>query len=203
MAVTEIALLRLKTQEASSSTKTLLQRAQKAQSEWSGYPVHFARQIEHSNYFYIFGGWKTIAEHNGEWIKSETNQKLLTELKDDVDVEWMFHVETDPSTSSIPLDAPVIAVSRYFVEAAQKAEFDNAFKNDAPNLGAHIAPFTYSGGWRIDKEGDDEEFVLFSGWNKTEDHFGFAETEGFKEFAKIKSIIKGAEIKQVRLEKWG
>lgn len=107
-----------------------------------------------------------------------------------------------PSTSSIPVDAPVIAVSRYFVEAAQKAEFDHAFKNGAPNLGAYTAPFTYSGGWRIDKEGDDEEFVLFSGWNKMKDHFGFAETEGFKEFAKIKSVIKGAEIKHVRLEKW-
>lgn len=97
MAITEVALLRLKTQEASSSAKTLLRQAQKAQSEWSGYPVQFARQIEDSNYFYILGGWETIAEHNGEWIKSETNQKLLTELKDDVDVEWMFHVDIDVS----------------------------------------------------------------------------------------------------------
>jgi hypothetical protein len=44
--------------------------------------------------------------------------------------------------------------------------------------------------------------VLFSGWNKVKDHFGFAESEGFKEFGKIKDLIKGAEIKHVRVEKW-
>ena len=107
-----------------------------------------------------------------------------------------------PSTSTIPLNAPVIAVSRYFVDPAKKADFDPAFKHGAPFLSTHTAPFTYSGGWRIDKEGEDEEFVLFSGWNKVEDHFGFAETEAFKEFGKIKDALKGAEIKHVRVEEW-
>lgn len=97
MAITEIALLRLKAQVPSSSTKAMLQQAQWAQSEWSGYPLQFARQVEDSNYFYILGGWETLAAHNDEWIESKTNQKLLTELKDGVDVEWMFHVDVDVS----------------------------------------------------------------------------------------------------------
>lgn len=97
MAITEVALLRLKTSELSSSSRSTLQQAQQAQSEWSGYPVQFVRQIEDSSYFYIIGGWDSIAHHNGEWIKSETNQKLLGQLKDDIDVEWMFHVEIDVS----------------------------------------------------------------------------------------------------------
>jgi hypothetical protein len=88
------------------------------------------------------------------------------------------------------------------VEPNQKAEFETAFRNGAPCLGAYTAPFTYSGGWRIDKEGDDEEFVFFSGWNNVEDHYGFAEIEGFQEFGKIRGFLKGAEIKHVRLEKW-
>jgi hypothetical protein len=97
MAITEIALLRLKTSELSSSSRSILQQAQQAQSEWSGYPVQFVRQIEDSSYFYIIGGWDSIAHHTGEWIKSETNQKLLGQLKDDFDVEWMFHVEIEVS----------------------------------------------------------------------------------------------------------
>ena len=223
MAVTEIALLRLKTPEPSSSTREILKQAQQAQSEWSGYPVQFARQLEDSSYFYILGGWESIAHHNGDWIKSETNQKLLAQLKDDVDVEWMFHVDIDvskyqdfssiwpmdystdtrkPSTSTGPLDAPVIAVSRYFVEHAKKTEFETAFKNGGPYLGAHTAPFAYSGGWRIDKEGDDEEFVLLSGWNKVEDHYGFAKTEGFKVFGKTKGALNGVEVKHLQSEKW-
>jgi hypothetical protein len=44
--------------------------------------------------------------------------------------------------------------------------------------------------------------VLFSGWNKVEDHFGFAESDAFKEFGKIRGAIKGADIKHVHLEKW-
>lgn len=101
MAVTEIALLRLKTPEPTSSTRKILKQAQQAQSEWSGFPVQIACQLEDSSYIYILGGWESIAHHNGDWIKSETNQKLLAQLKDDVDVEWMFHVDIDVSEYQI------------------------------------------------------------------------------------------------------
>lgn len=100
------------------------------------------------------------------------------------------------------MDAPIIAISRYFVTADNKDEFDVVFKNGAPHLGAYTAPFSYAGGRRIDKEGEDEEFVLFSGWNKVEDHFEFAESDAFNEFGRIKNLVKGAEIKHVRVEKW-
>lgn len=109
---------------------------------------------------------------------------------------------SQPSTSTIPLNAPVVSVSRYFVEQSKKAEFDRIFQSAAPGLGAYTAPLAYAGGWRIEKEGEDEEFVLFAGWNKVEDHFAFAESDAFKEFGKIKSILKEAEIKHGHLEKW-
>lgn len=44
--------------------------------------------------------------------------------------------------------------------------------------------------------------MLFSGWDNVEDHYGFPESDAFKEFRKIKGAIKGAEIKHVHLEKW-
>ncbi|KAJ6126983.1 hypothetical protein N7523_002595 [Penicillium sp. IBT 18751x] len=202
MAVTEIALLRLKTPELSSSSKNILKQVQQAQSEWSGYPVQFARQLEDSNYFYIFGGWESVAHHCGDWIKSETNQKFLTQLKDDIDVEWMFHLSMEPSTCAVLLNAPAIAVNRYFVDHEKKADFDAAFKNVGPYLGAHTAPFTYSGGWRIDKEGGDEEFVVLSGWKTIEDHDGFAGAEGLKEFSGTKDTLSAAEVKHAQLEGW-
>lgn len=120
---------------------------------------------------------------------------MKTELTDN------HHLE-QPSARSIPLNAPVLGISRYFVEAGKKDEFESIFKAGASHLGEYTAPYSYAGGWRIDKEGEDEEFVLFSGWNKVEDHFGFAESDAFKEFGKIKGAIKGAEIKHVHLEKW-
>lgn len=100
------------------------------------------------------------------------------------------------------MSAPVVSISRYFVEAGRKAEFEVVFKAGVQDLGAHIAPLTYAGGWRIDKEDEDEEFVLLAGWNTVEDHYKFAGSEASREFGKIKGTLKSAEIKHVRLEKW-
>ncbi|CEO60495.1 hypothetical protein PMG11_05120 [Penicillium brasilianum] len=202
MPITEFALLRLKEQEPSAQTKSSLRDVVKEQSAWSKYPVNFLRQIEDSSLVYLLGGWASVAEHFGDWITSEPNQRLLAELKDAIDIEWLFHLEIDPSANSIPLNAPVLGISRYFVQASKKDEFENVFTVGAPHLGEYTAPYGYAGGWRIDKEGEDEEFVLFSGWNKVEDHFAFAESDAFKEFGKIKDAIKGAVIKHVHLEKW-
>lgn len=88
------------------------------------------------------------------------------------------------------------------MDADRKSEFNSAFKAGASDLGSYTAPFSYCGAWRIDKEGADEEFVLFSGWNEVQDHFAFAESEQFKVFGKIKEFLKGAEIKHVRLQTW-
>ncbi|KAJ6051133.1 uncharacterized protein N7446_005764 [Penicillium canescens] len=202
MPVTEIALLRLNTEDLSTSTKTGLLGAQQAQAEYSNHQVYFLRQIEDPACVYLLGGWESFEKHMNQWIPSETNQTLLQQLAGSLEVKWMFHLDVDPSTSRIPLEAPVLAISRYFVESEKKAEFDTVFKTGVPHLGTYTAPFIYCGGWRVDKEGDDEEYVLFSGWNEVKDHFAFAESEGFKEFGKIKGLIKGAEIKHVRVEKW-
>lgn len=93
-------------------------------------------------------------------------------------------------------------MGRFFVEASKKAEFESAFQAGAPDLGAHIAPRTYAGGWRIDKEGDDEEFVLLTGWNKVEDHYAFKESDVSERFRKIKGAVRKSEVKHGRLEKW-
>ncbi|KAJ5959399.1 uncharacterized protein N7479_006549 [Penicillium vulpinum] len=204
MPVTELALLRRKAQVPSSSAKSTLLEAQKLQTEYSGHQVTYLRQIEDPESFYLLGGWESVEKHTrgGQWIQSETNQNLLAKVKDSLDISWMFHLDLDPSTSKIPLDAPIIAITRCFVEASKKDEFDAAFKVGLADLNAYTAPFTSCGGWRIDKEGEDEEFVLFSGWNKVQDHFDFAGSEASTEFKKIQALMKGAEGKHVQIEKW-
>lgn len=97
MAITELAFLRLKTPEPSPTTKKDLQAAQQAQSEWSGYPVNFLRSVDDQQDFFLLGGWDSVAQHCGEWITSEINLRLLGKLKDDVDVNWMFHLDIDVS----------------------------------------------------------------------------------------------------------
>ncbi|KAJ5383622.1 Dimeric alpha-beta barrel [Penicillium concentricum] len=203
MPVTELALLRVKSQDSSSAKTTALE-AQKALTEYSGYQVTYLRQIEDSESFYLLGGWESIEKHmaGGQWTSSEANQNLHAKLKDSLDVSWMFHLDLDPSTSKIPLEAPVIAITRCFVESSKKDEFDAVFKVGVADLNAATAPFISCGAWRVDKEGEDEEFVLFSGWNQVQDHFDFAGSEVSKEFRKIQALMKGADVKHVRIEKW-
>ncbi|OQD61831.1 hypothetical protein PENPOL_c015G01162 [Penicillium polonicum] len=204
MPVTELALLRLKAQDAHSSTKSGLLEAQKKQTGYSDYPVTYLRQIEDPLFFYLLGGWESVEKHTGEgqWLSSEVNQNLLARLQSDLDVSWMFHLDADPSTCKIPLDAPVLAITRCFVEASKKEEFDAVFKAVVSHLNAYTAPFSVCGAWRIDKEGEDEEFVLFSGWNEVQDHIAFAESEASREFGKLKPLMKDADVKHVHVEKW-
>lgn len=108
---------------------------------------------------------------------------------------------TQPSTPT-PLSAPVIGVARCFIEKSNKEEFDRLFAASLPDLKTFTAPYPCFGGWRIDREGEDEEFVLLSGWNSVEHHEEFYKSELSKEFSKTKSVVKGTEVKHVRLEKW-
>jgi quinol monooxygenase YgiN len=93
MAVTELALLHLRS-DSSSTTNEALTEVQAAQAAYSGYPVTLLRQTEDPSFLYLLGGWESVARHN-EWITSETNQKFLEQLKDDVEVEWMFHYDVN------------------------------------------------------------------------------------------------------------
>ncbi|PYI27618.1 hypothetical protein BP00DRAFT_429174 [Aspergillus indologenus CBS 114.80] len=112
----------------------------------------------------------------------------------------------DLPTPTLPLTAPVLAIGRYFVRPGQRAEFQRALEAGKAHLEAFTAPYPLVGGWAetpraaggADADTDDgaaAEFVLFSGWEAVERHFAFAETEGFKEFARIKEFMEGAEIK--------
>jgi hypothetical protein len=97
MAVSEIAFIHLKSQDLSPSTKETLLEAQKAQTEYSKHQVRFLHQIEDPSFYYLLGGWESVEKHMHEWIPSETNQKLLERLGQDLDVSWMFHLDLDVS----------------------------------------------------------------------------------------------------------
>ncbi|KAJ5513270.1 Dimeric alpha-beta barrel [Penicillium fimorum] len=194
MPVTELALLRVKSEDSSSSTKSTALEAQKALTEYSGHQATYLHQIEGPESFYLLGRWESIEKHTagGQWASSVANQDLHAKLKGSL----------DPSTSKITLEAPVMAVTRCFVEASKKSEFDAVFNVGVADLNASTAPFTSCSAWRIDKEGEDEEFVLFSGWNQVQDHFDFAGSEVSKEFRKIQAPMKDADVKHVRIERW-
>ncbi|KAJ5129476.1 uncharacterized protein N7515_005515 [Penicillium bovifimosum] len=205
MPVTELALLHLRS-DPSPSTKSTLLQAQKQQTEYSGYQVTYLRQIQTPASFYLLGGWESIEKHTGEgeWISSETNQTLLAQLKDSIDVAWMFHLDLDPSTLTIP-DGPILAIFRYFILPGKKDEFEAIFKTGLARLERDTAPalFSVCGAWRIDKAQEDE-FVVFGRCSRDEDedYWDLLEMTIFGGIGDVVGLTTGRDVRYVRVEKW-
>ncbi|PWY79459.1 hypothetical protein BO94DRAFT_577135 [Aspergillus sclerotioniger CBS 115572] len=160
-------------------------------------PTYIYTQIEDPTYIYLLQ----------QSTPEQQNTKEFTH-PEGVALEWTLRIEindatqTDYAEAPLPLNAPVMAIGRYFVATGKKAGYQETFDATRGHLERFTAPLPLAGGWRIDQcsrgeeEGEGkEEYVLFSGWDAVERHFAFAETEGFKEFVKIKSFLEGAEIK--------
>ncbi|KAB8071400.1 hypothetical protein BDV29DRAFT_18345 [Aspergillus leporis] len=220
--VTELALLHIKSTADVSATRSALLSAAKAQADYAKYPVHLFKQVEDPSYIYLLGGWSSIAAHLDDWIPGPTNQALMASLMDKLEVEWMIHIDIDPTplqraerepaaaaendqAEAIPLNAPVLGIGRYLIAANQEEAFLNKFQEKKGLLKSYVAPRTLKGGIRVapkDKSengAEKEEFVLFSGWGEVQDHLRFAETKEFKEFKTIMNFMEGAEIKHASL----
>jgi heme-degrading monooxygenase HmoA len=199
--VTELALLHLRNGEgidaaSNSAVYFKLREGIAAQISYASYPAYLFSQAEDASYIYILGGWASVAAHVEDWIPSRANQEILGSLADAVEVVWLQHIDISPTASKIPIDAPVLAISRYFIPSSKKSGYEQAFSETKHHLEEYVAPRSLEGGWRLDcTDEKKDEFVLFSGWTTVEDHFKFAESDGFKEFGRIKEFLEGAEIK--------
>lgn len=213
--ITELALFHLKPSTDRATIRRELSSAAKAQASYSKYPTYLFAQIEDPSYIYLLGGWSSVSAHMDDWIPSSTNQSLLASLKEKLDLVYLIHIELDPAelgvfgspvggSGEVPIvDAPVMAIGRYFLKTGQKEAFLNRLGEAKKHLEAYIAPRVLKGGIRVepkDKTDDGvekEEFVLFSGWGEVQDHFHFAEPDGIKGFSQIEDILEGEEIMHV------
>lgn len=155
-------------------------------------------QIENPTFLYIIGEWEDVRQHREEYIPSEANRQILELLKDEVSVEWLLHIDTDQE--NLPLSAPIISIGRHFISSGQKAAYNGTFEAVSHHLKSYITPSHFARGWRLDKEeGDDkEEDLLIAGWDDVASHQGFAQTDGFKQFARIREFMKDADIKHAK-----
>lgn len=198
MTVTELARLRL-ADGANLNDQAFLTKLRTAKLEMEKFTRHefdYFQEVEDTNVFYIIGTWDSLEQHLGEWIPSQTNQDLLAMLKDDVQLDFLLHV--DVLRSSLPLDAPHMAIVRHFMVKRQQTRFTERLDAVKTHLASHTAPYTLGGGWVVDTTPlSQEEFVLFSGWKEVTDHSAFAQTGGFQEYGNIVDHINGSETKHV------
>lgn len=170
---------------------------------------YYLQQIEDPSYIYIIGEWESFDQHMNHFIPSADNQALLERLKDQLTVEWLLHA--DVSHAGLPLPKTeaemingregklVMSMGRHFVKDGQRKRFQNTFDANKASLQDYITEGTKGGGWRIDKEGDKEEWFLMCPWTSVEQHLDFAKTEGFQKYARIQDHLDSADVKHAKL----
>ena len=210
MAVTEFALLRLipPTTAPNPSLLSHLKTAKDAMESFSGYPFTYYHCLEDPTVIFIVGGWPSAKFHWEEWIPSSQNQEMLTTLKDEVDVEFMFHVDLDCKSLDGVESQKVVAFVRHKIKAGAKTGFEKTFNDVKGGLEKVIGGGELvRGGWRVEKgfvkgeevvtdgmSGENDEWVLFSGWQSKESHEAFGHTEESKRYGKIFEFVETFDI---------
>jgi len=231
MAVTELALLQYKSPPSPSSSLLpipdsvleILYRAAREQTSFSGHSVALLQCHEDPTLIYLIGGWDTVAQHMNEWIPKQTNQELMKELGQGLDVKWMFHLDMNPAdvlhgvvgaTRGFGAEGKdgVVAIGRHFIRHSQRVGFTATFEDNVDALEEFLGDFQKrDSGWRVDRGfvadavGDAEdnmvpdEFVVFTAWSSVERHVEFVKPEGFQRYSKIREYVERAEIRHVKM----
>jgi len=210
MAVTELACLRLRPEQAlSPELLAKLATAKSVMEKTSGYNFHYYHCVESPELIFIIGAWPSIEFHMQDFIPSQANQDLLSLLKDEIVVEWMFHLDIDQAKQSLSLGRATLAIGRHFIKDGENTQFQRTFDYNKHYLQAFVGgEELVVGGFRMDKGIDPSletdpkgEFVLFTAWQDVAQHGEFAKTDGFKKYAQIRDHLAGADIKHaVRLD---
>jgi heme-degrading monooxygenase HmoA len=207
MTVTEIALLHLSqgVMISDADVRSKLAHARTVMQEYTGRTFYYLQQVENPSCIYIIGEWESLDQHMNDFIPSAENQALLENLKELLSVEWLLHIGAPHAALPLPASAQnqakasVYALVRHYVKNGQGAQFQETYENEKRHLQAFVTEGTIGGGWRVDNDGDEEEWMLLTPWTSVEQHHAFAETAGFAEYGRIREHIEGAEIKHARI----
>jgi heme-degrading monooxygenase HmoA len=98
------------------------------------------------------------------------------------------------------LESPVISVGRMFVKKGDRRGFEAKFEEVRGILEGYARPHQVRFGWREDVEdgAEEDEFVLVGGWDSVEQHFAFAESEGFPRYGELRELIARVDLKHYK-----
>ncbi|KAK4043477.1 hypothetical protein C8A01DRAFT_43603 [Parachaetomium inaequale] len=166
--------------------------------------VWFA-QVEDPSWLLTTARWASVDAH-WDWIRSAENAGVMTGLEEGGyivggdTVLWHVGGEIFGGGGGSLLESPVVSVTRMFVARGDRGRFAGKFGEVRGVLEGYAGPNLVRFGWREDGEegAEEDEFVLVCGWESVEQHFGFAEAEGFGRYGELRELIARTDLKHYK-----
>ncbi|KAH8802931.1 hypothetical protein F5884DRAFT_861275 [Xylogone sp. PMI_703] len=143
----------------------------------------FYQDLSEPSHLYILGIWPTLAAHD-EFLESPRKNEILGKQQDQTNFGWILHLNwPKEGIYVLPLDAPVLSIERYWFKSdvggeqvgSEKGLELVGYKKDAFQKGIK---YRNASSWRCPEEVTDQnEFMIFSGWNSVEEHMAFLERD--------------------------
>jgi hypothetical protein len=176
MSVLEICQLKVK-DNISPSDSSIIASLQKVRTELKErvHPTNsrFFQTIEDPTLIYILGTWPSVAKHQ-TFLSSPEKPQILDAQQNLLDFNWMLHIPLD-NMSSLPLDAPVVAIARAHVKGGEHVTAHKKITGKyRDKLDERTKPHKVVEGWRVDEEPGKQENVVITGWKSREDHLEFS-----------------------------
>jgi quinol monooxygenase YgiN len=204
MTITEIALLRLAPNITidNANLRSKLAHAKMVMQNYTKHTFYYFQQVEDPSLIYILGEWDSLDQHTDHFIPSQENQEVLQSLEGILTVEWLQHI--DASHADLPLPKTdvekdtarsgevLLGVARHFVKDGERADFQRFLLRDYVARGE-------LGGWRLDKQDDQEEWVLFCWTTDGLQHERYIDVVGLDALISIQQRVNDVEFKRAKL----
>jgi len=168
MSVLEVTLLRTKgvapDDPALLRNLSTVRRLLKTQSE-------FYSCIDDPTLVFILGLWPSLEAHH-DFLASPRAREVLGSQEGMLEFRWALHMELD-AMASLPLDAPVLAISRRQVRENDVNAYDKAFATDEHAI-FESSKHKVVRGWRVDAAPGAHEALLLTGWDTAQAYAAFS-----------------------------
>lgn len=129
--------------------------------------------IEEPSVFFMLGMWPSMNAYNS-FRSSPGYLQSLEPLGTLSTIEWIEHMEFD-SLSSLPIEAPVMTVTRAFLKPGDHPkEYYRKISDLKGPIEAETAPHPCVFSWTVDTTPECHKWLMFVGWQSKWHHRGYA-----------------------------
>ncbi|KAF2690794.1 hypothetical protein K458DRAFT_438588 [Lentithecium fluviatile CBS 122367] len=126
--------------------------------------------IEDPTLIFILGLWPSLEAHQ-DFLASPRAAEVLGPQEGMLEFRWAVHIALD-AMASLPLEAPLVAMTRRQVTDDDLDAYDKAFATEKQAI-LESSKHKVVHGWRLDAAPGTNEALLITGWETAQAHAAF------------------------------